>query len=64
MIGLGYEGFMVGIEPPLPGTEYAEASSDDLSSEWDTDDSEPAPVTKAILSSQLLTYASLPHSQQ
>lgn len=59
MISLGYDSFMVGIEPPSVGTEYAEASSDDLSSEWDTDDSEPTPVTKAIFSCpQLFQYAS------
>jgi len=55
---MGYDSFMVGIEPPSAETEYTEASSDDLSSEWDTDDSEPTPVTKAILSSQLFQYAS------
>lgn len=45
----GYESFMVGIAPPasLQNAEYAEASSDDLSSEWETEEPDPTPVTKA-----------------
>lgn len=46
-IGVGYDTFLLGLTPT---TEYGDPSSDDLSSEWDTDDSEPAPIqNKAIL---------------
>jgi hypothetical protein len=39
---MGYESFMVGIKPPCAiNHEYADASSDDLSSEWETEDTTP-----------------------
>lgn len=39
-MSLNYETFLVDIKV---ATEYGDPSSDDLSSEWDTDDSEPSP---------------------
>eukprot|EP00096_Caligus_rogercresseyi_P009110 TRINITY_DN3035_c0_g1_i1.p1 TRINITY_DN3035_c0_g1~~TRINITY_DN3035_c0_g1_i1.p1 ORF type:complete len:548 (-),score=153.11 TRINITY_DN3035_c0_g1_i1:99-1742(-) len=36
----GYEEYRASLKSILPPTEYGEASSDDLSSEWDTSDSE------------------------
>ena len=46
-MSVGYESYLVGLSVPM-STEYGDPSSDDLSSEWDTDDNEPAPVIKAI----------------
>lgn len=49
-MSVGYDNYLVGWTLNIP-TEYGDPSSDDLSSnsEWDTDDSEPVPVFKAII---------------
>lgn len=47
-MSVGYDLFLSGVALQPHATEYGEASSDDLSSEWDTDDAEPPPIHKAI----------------
>jgi hypothetical protein len=43
----GYEQYQKSLlEVPWPHAEYGEASSDDLSSEWDSDVPEPPPNSK------------------
>jgi len=53
MTSLGYESYLKGLEVPSVGTEYGDPSSDDLSSEWDTDDPDPppTPTTKVLFQS-------------
>lgn len=45
-MSVGYDSYLVGLKVPT-SPDYGEQSSDDLSSEWDTDDQDAVPVIKA-----------------
>ncbi len=50
-MSVGYDSYLVGLKVPTsPDYSYGEASSDDLSSEWDTDDQDPeTPISARVI---------------
>lgn len=47
-MSVGYDSYLVGLQVPT-SPDYGDPSSDDLSSEWDTDDQDSAAPIRVII---------------